>query len=103
MTGQFNVSPDQMRQYARSIAEVASGVRGQHGKLNACHVGEGGFGVFFGWMAGGFNQTNGAIVESLDAQAQLLQRYADGLSDTAKDFEELEALIAQFFALGDFR
>lgn len=103
MSGRFDVSPEQLRHHARTVGEVARGIRSQHAKLDACHVGEGGFGVFFGWMAEGFNSTNQTLVETLDAQAQLLGRYADGLTDTAQDFEELEALVAVYFAAGDVR
>lgn len=95
----IDVSPDRVRRFARAADDAAAGVRGQRTKLDACHVAESSFGVFFGWMGDGFKRTTESLLDNLEAQAGLLDWYAQQLRDTATEFEEIEAAIARIFAL----
>lgn len=103
MNGQLDVSPAELRHHACAVDEVVTGVRRQLGKVEACHVNESGFGVFFGWMAGGFTRTTQELVDGLETQVMLLDRYATGLRLTATEFEDLEAAVARLFAAGGER
>lgn len=103
MNGQLDVSPAELRHHARAVEEVEAGVRRQLGEVEACHVNEGGFGVFFGWMAGRFTRTTQELVDGLETQVLLLDRYATGLRHTATEFEQLEEAIARLFAVGEGR
>lgn len=99
MSTEFDVSPAQLRQHARAVEEVVTAVGGQRSSVGRCYANEGGFGVFFGWMAGRFNRSTEELVDALNTQAQLLEGYATGLRDTASDFELLEAAVARLFAI----
>lgn len=92
------VSPAQMRRFARAADDVAAGVRGERIGLDVCHLADSSFGVFFGWMRGRFTRTTDSLVDNLEAQALLLDSYAQHLRDTATEFEEIEAAIARIFA-----
>lgn len=100
MNGQFDVSPDQLRHHARAVEDVATAVRSEREKMVSCHVSASAFGVFFGWMAEGFERTQKELGESLEAQGLLLGWYGIGLNDTASEFEELEAAVARLFSVG---